>query len=362
MERWDQECQASFDGLKERLTSAPVLAYADFTLPFILEVDASHCGLGVVFSQEQGGRVRPIAYASRGLRGAERNMSNYSSMKLELLALKWALTEKFREYLLGPRCIVYTDNPLSHLLTAKLGAVEQRWVAQLASFDFELRYRSGRSNRNADALSRQQDCGPSDLAALGPGTMLPLSLQQVSHPQLVEVTQALVSALRGHSPVDIRALQDSDPVIQEVAVFWRQQREPNFEERKCMSPPAMVLLRQWDRLVERDGLLYRKVFRSDGGEAGFQLLLPAAMTEGVLTQLHNEHGHQGVERTLALLRARCYWPGMSKAVSQWCRQCTRCQAAKDPRPPARAPMGHLTKSLHLILRCWNHPQEGLKMC
>ena len=91
-----------------------MLAYADLSLHFILEVDASHCGLGAVLSQEQAGRVRPIAYSSRGLRPTERNMVNYSSMKLEFLALKWAMTEKFREYLLGNKCVVYTDyNPLS---------------------------------------------------------------------------------------------------------------------------------------------------------------------------------------------------------------------------------------------------------
>ncbi|KAI5086051.1 hypothetical protein C0J45_23499, partial [Silurus meridionalis] len=146
---WTEQCEQSFDELKRRLTSAPVLAYADFSLPFILEVDASHGGLGAVLSQEQGGKVRPISYASRSLRPTERNMSNYSSMKLEFLALKWALTEKFREYLLGQRCVVYTDNnPLSHLTTAGLGAAEQRWAAQLAAFDFGIRYRPGRSNRN----------------------------------------------------------------------------------------------------------------------------------------------------------------------------------------------------------------------
>ena len=52
-----------------------------------------------MLSQEQDGRVRPIAYASRALTRAERNMENYSSRKLELLALKWAITEKFREHL-----------------------------------------------------------------------------------------------------------------------------------------------------------------------------------------------------------------------------------------------------------------------
>lgn len=88
-------------------------------------------------------------------------MQNYSSMKLEFLALKWAMTEKFGEYLLGHKCIVYTNNnPLSHLSSAKLGATEQRWAAQLASFDFDIKYRTGRSNQNADVLSRQHPAGP----------------------------------------------------------------------------------------------------------------------------------------------------------------------------------------------------------
>lgn len=91
-----------------KLTTAPVLTYADFSLPFILEVDASHSGLGAVLSQEQEGKVRPIAYASRGLRPTERNMVNYSSMKLEFLALKWAMSEKFREYLFGHHCCTCT--------------------------------------------------------------------------------------------------------------------------------------------------------------------------------------------------------------------------------------------------------------
>ena len=58
-------------------------------------------------------------------------MQNYSSRKLELLALKWAVTEMLRSYLLGTEFVVFTDNnPLSHLQSAKLGAVEQRWAAE----------------------------------------------------------------------------------------------------------------------------------------------------------------------------------------------------------------------------------------
>ncbi|KAK3506006.1 hypothetical protein QTP70_003298, partial [Hemibagrus guttatus] len=114
-------------------------------------------------------------------------MSNYSSMKLEFLVLKRAITEKFREYLLGSRCVVFTDNnPLSHLFTAKLGATEQRWVAQLAAFDFEIRYRSGKSNINADVLSRQNPPESGVMGGLIPGTAVPAPLQQVLEAASVE--------------------------------------------------------------------------------------------------------------------------------------------------------------------------------
>lgn len=86
--------------------SAPVLAYANFSQLFIL--DASHSELGAVLSQEHEGELRPIAYASCGLRPNEHNMENYSSMKF--LALKWTMTETFHEDLLEQTSIVYTNN------------------------------------------------------------------------------------------------------------------------------------------------------------------------------------------------------------------------------------------------------------
>ena len=85
----------------------------------MLGVDASLKGLGACLSQvDDDGMLRPVAFASRGLRGAERNYPDLSSFKLELLALKWAVSEKFKPYTLGAHCVVYTDhNPLAHLKT-----------------------------------------------------------------------------------------------------------------------------------------------------------------------------------------------------------------------------------------------------
>ena len=131
------------------------MAYADFSKPFILHTDASSEGLGAILYQLQDdGKERVIAYASRGLRNAEKH---YPAHKLEFLCLKWSVTKKFHDYLYGNQFEVFTDNnPLTYVLTsAKLDATGHRWLAALSSYDFKLTYRSGRSNGDADGLSRR---------------------------------------------------------------------------------------------------------------------------------------------------------------------------------------------------------------
>lgn len=343
---WSEQCEQAFRTLKQKLTTAPILAYADFKLPFILEIDASHVGLGAVLSQEVDGKVRPVAYASRSLRSAERNTATYSSMRLEFLALKWAMAEKFREYLLGHHCIVRTDNnPLSHLVTAKLGATEQRWAAELAAFDFEVQYRSGMSNRNADALSRLPSGGQPLEGNSQLGTLVPELLRRTTTvSSALPTTVRAVQALPSRSGPELLLLQEEDPTIGAALKYWRQGRGPGPQERRQLSKLILVLLQQWDRLEEQDGLLYRRVCRPDGGEEVLQLVLPAVLQTEVLTQLHQCHGHQGIERTLELVRQRCYWPGMSADVAHWVQRCERCQQAKEAAPVARSYMAHLLSS------------------
>ena len=95
---WRPEHQESFESLKRALTTAPVLGFADFKKPFFLETVANHQVLGALFLQEHDGKIRVIAYTSRGLRGPENDRTAYNSMKLALLAVKWAATEQFRDY------------------------------------------------------------------------------------------------------------------------------------------------------------------------------------------------------------------------------------------------------------------------
>ena len=151
---WTEECQLAFDKLKELCTSTPILAYADYKKEFQLHADASELGPGgVLYQADDKGVLRVIAFASRSLSQTERN---YQAHKLEFLALKWAVTDHFHEYLYGGKFDVYTDNnPLTYILSsANLDAYGQRWVASLANYNFRLFYKTGKTNIEADALSR----------------------------------------------------------------------------------------------------------------------------------------------------------------------------------------------------------------
>ena len=160
-DKWDKQCQSAFDNLIERLTTAPTLLFADHSAPFVLHTDASTGGLGAALYQQNNGKLQPVAYASRGLSKSE---TNYPAHKLEFLALKWAVTDKFADYLYGNHFTVLTDNnPLTYVLTtAKLDATGHRWLAALATFNFDIKYKPGKQNQDADGLSRRPQAPPPD--------------------------------------------------------------------------------------------------------------------------------------------------------------------------------------------------------
>ena len=144
-----------------------------------------------------------------------------------------------------------------------------------------------------------------------------------------------------HPKEGMAALQAVDPVIGPFLVFWRRKYGPTKTERNKLSPQVVELIRQWNRLVEEDGVLYRKTLPPDGGQQLCQLLLPESLRKEVLEGLHDNHGHQGIERTTGLVRKRCYWPGMAHDIEQYCKNCERCTLAKAVQPKVRGFMGHL---------------------
>ena len=372
---WSEKEETAFVTLKKKLTEAPVLAFADFDKPFILETDASFEGLGAILSQKQeDGKTKVVAYASRRLHPTERNELNYSSYKLEFLSMKWAITEKFRDYLEGTHFVVYTDNnPLTHYRNSQpKSALEQRWIAQLESFNFEVLYRPGKTNP-ADPLSRhpiaysssisgelgitimskvdgkveqsQSETGFSD-SQTSKCTVLNCeeSVKEDSSSQEKIRQQIFVDTGNSDLPSQnkvsydedmIREMQKKDPVI---GLFV--QSFPNRPKGK-ISKNGQTLQKQFKRLVMKDGILYRKV-RLNPGTLVEQLVLPTEMKRQTLYSAHEEMNHQGVEKTAVILRHRFYWVGMYKDVQEHVNGCHRC--VLNSSQPSHTLPGHIFTS------------------
>lgn len=150
-----EECEESLSKLKDSLLNCVVLSHPDFSQPLILSIDASLDGLGAVLSQVPAGekKTRPIAFASKTLSVSQKK---YPAHKLEFLALKWSVCEKFSHWLKGHWFTVWTDNnPLTYIMTKpKLDTCEQHWVSKLAPYTFDLKHIPGTKNIVADTLSR----------------------------------------------------------------------------------------------------------------------------------------------------------------------------------------------------------------
>lgn len=396
-DRWTPACQQAFDSIIEKLTSSPVLGFADPRLPYILHTDASTSGLGAALYQEQEGQMRVIAFASRGL---SRSEARYPAHKLEFLALKWAVTEKFHDYLYGAPFSVITDNnPLTYILTsAKLDATSYRWLAALSTFSFDIKYRSGKQNMDADGLSRRphgtleddidsreesdriqqftshhlsppenvklftQDairavCDRHTLQRNGDTEedkfklilVESLALEPEAVPDCFDqegVSDGQITLPR-MSNVDLVKQQKEDPVIGRViALIESGNTFPT--NLKYESPDLQLILRQWNHLELKHGILHRR--RLDGKEVSYQLVLPEKLRSRVLESLHDEMGHMGIERTLDLVRSRFYWPRMAAAVEQKVKTCGRCVRRKA-HPEKAAPLVNIQTTRPLELVC-----------
>lgn len=115
----------------------------------------------------------------------------------------------------------------------------------------------------------------------------------------------------------------SNPSLRVMGKFWREKMKPTRRERLGLTKPVLSLVKQWPRIRERDGFLYRVI--KDGPLVECQqLLLPTCLKEQVLKSVHDQMGHQAIERTLGLLRKRCFWGGVHEDVEQWVKECQRC--------------------------------------
>jgi hypothetical protein len=367
--KWTDTEEDIFTNLKEILSTPPVLAYPDFNLPFEVHTDASGKGLGaVLYQQHHDNTKHVIAYASRSLSKSE---SNYAAFKLEFLALKWAVTEKFSDYLTNTHFTLLTDNnPLTYILTtAKLDATGQRWASDLGNYNFDIIYRAGRNNTDADALSRyphhkiidQQQhenikidnstvktiCKYITPALID--TLPALSLN------IIEATETPMQPIAQLELREIRKAQRQDQLIEKWRIATIDKTLPQFNTL----PGDIIMKKNFENFIIKRGILYRNLHENE--EIIEQLVIPNCYKREILEGFHDDCGHPGRDRTLRLLRERYFWPGITTDVEKHVTGCNRCLRRKTT-VNTRAPMINVNTTYPLELVCFDflsvEPSKG----
>ena len=316
------------------LQSPKVIAFPNFEIPFFVNCDTSGEGLGAVLYQNQDGVNRVISYASQTLSEAEKKYHLHSN-KLEFLALKWAITEKFSDYLkYGPPFIVYTDNnPLTYVLTtAKLNATGLRWVADLSDYNFTIKYRPGKANVDVDYFSCRpleienfiqdctEECNPQTVSSIVSAINV-VSCEDVS---LCQLTPEVNKKLPMVDMAKLGAEQMSDSVIGPVysavlvGCLLRKKTWKIFKKR------SKIIMQNFKKLTIVKGMLLKET------QGNMQIVLPEKYHKLVYTELHENMCHLGAERVIDLARQRFYWPCMAKDIVQYIRKKCRCVVRKKP--------------------------------
>eukprot|EP00731_Ephydatia_muelleri_P001915 Em0001g1915a len=271
---WSTTCQRAFENLRNCLVEPPVLAYPNYTRDFLLDTDASNCGIGAVLSQvDDSGAERVICYASRSL---SRQEQRYCVTRRELLAVV-EFTQHFRHYLLGRKFILRTDHgSLVWLRNFKEPEGQlARWLERLEEYNFTVVHRKGSQHNNADALLRLpcRQCGRASHTTENSDATLPEVMGVVTS-----------SPFQTYSTEEMRKLQMEDTIIGPVFAAVKSGRRP-----------------QADQMTK------------------LQLVLPYSLHCEVLKELHEGAvgGHLGESKMLGRLKERFYWPSCSEAVSDW---------------------------------------------
>ncbi|GBM74824.1 Transposon Ty3-I Gag-Pol polyprotein [Araneus ventricosus] len=319
---WTEECEKSFNSLKQALITSPVLTYPRTDKEFILDTDASNEGIGAVLSQKIGNEECVIAYFSKSLGKPERN---YCVTRKELLAIVKSI-EHFHHYLYGRKFLLRTDHAsLRWLLNFREPEGQiARWIQRLQEYDFEIQHRKGTSHGNADALSRRpckESCKHCTNAEKKFGMETAISVK-------VLTTEDVWSSS------EVQKAQLEDPAIKPILERkLNSEDRPSWQEIAPESPATKRYWALWDSLHLKDGVLYRKWESDDGSSCRWQLILPKSRIQEVLRETHDSAsgGHFGVMKTLSKTRERFYWDRLRADVEKWCRECHACGARKGPK-------------------------------
>ena len=297
----------------------------------------------------------------------------YHSNKQEFLALKWAVTEQFHEYL-SPygknrnEFVVRTDNNLlTYIFSyANLDAAGQRWVARLTSYNFSLEYQKGKDNTVADFLSRMNEQLPDK--------EVQEYLNQIPHPGVKAVLDNAITPIEERAKQGVRLTSVHQEGSQEVAVEakparlattnvtdWKQEQKEDpvlYQVAKHLRVPCETFkaalhkvldkkatatyVKAKEQLLIKNGLLFWKSQQGQADKTVFQFVVPQRHRGTALDGCHREAAHQGQLRSTALMQECFWWPGMTRDLRNHIRKCGHCR--KYEAAPPVTPMKPLACS------------------
>ena len=281
------------------------------------------------------------------------------------------------------------------LSPVKLGAVQICWLSDLALYDFDIIYCTRNSNLVADELShcletneeiekeatpetnedewiaisyQVEDQGGSISSAefnqaiseLVRGTKIDKKLKDRIHVidiakeelngDTIKVATGMVSLFNNISSEEMAEHQHQDNQISPVIEYVKSDQKPSKKfTYQIRSKLACKLMLQWDRLIIKKGVLHRLYILNE--IEYHQLVLPQRFHRKVLTALHDHMGHQGIDRTMDLLRERVYCPSMAKDAQNWVSNCCRCQITQGNYTQPKPKISHLGAHNPLDLVC-----------
>ena len=328
---WTQSAERAFLALKRALTSAPVLGLFDPDGGEVtVTTDASDVAIGMILAQLQEGVEKTLAYGGRVLNPAEKN---YCITQRELLAIVEAV-RIWHVYLAGNHFRVKTDHRALQWLQSLRNPQGRiaRWIERLLPYDFTIEYTRPALLPHADALSRlpTRPCAPDCTKCEK------LDKQEGTAEAVVTTTR--LQPEPGFDTAGWIMAQNEDPYIQPILLAKQTETKPSLEQAATFSADAFALYLQYDSLVLRAGLLYRRFEHNSGDPERevLQLVVPRARVQEVLELYHAGLGtgsHLGASKTLKMIRGRFYWPNYSIETREMVARCRVCGERRGPAVP-----------------------------